>query len=70
MAVTLCPFCGAYSTRKCEIEDEDNGVECPWVDVLEEENSNLNAAIDERIERRRNAAQPSPEQSNQSGNGE
>lgn len=26
----LCPFCGAYSTRQCEIEDEENGVPCPW----------------------------------------
>lgn len=52
-ATKLCPFCGAYSPRKCEIEQEDNGIGCPWLDLLEEENSNLNAAIDEHIERRR-----------------
>jgi len=27
--VTVCPFCGAYSTRSCEMLDETNGV-CPW----------------------------------------
>lgn len=26
----ICPFCGAWSTRQCEIEDEDAGVECAW----------------------------------------
>lgn len=51
MATKLCPFCGAYSPQKCEIEQEDNGIGCPWLDLLEEENSNLNAAIDEHIER-------------------
>lgn len=25
---SLCPFCGAYSTRSCELEEE-MGV-CPW----------------------------------------
>lgn len=53
MAAKLCPFCGAYSPSKCEIEQEDNGIGCPWLDLIEEENSNLNAAIDEHIERRR-----------------
>jgi len=53
MATKLCPFCGAYSPSKCEIEQEDNGIGCPWLDLLEEDNSNLNAAIDEHIERRR-----------------
>lgn len=53
MTAQLCPFCGAYSTRKCEMEDEETGIECPWLEVMEEENSNLNAAIDERRERRR-----------------
>ncbi len=26
---TLCPFCGAYSPRQCELEEETGGV-CPW----------------------------------------
>lgn len=26
---TLCPFCGAYSSRQCELEEETGG-ECPW----------------------------------------
>lgn len=47
----LCPFCGAYSTRSCELEDEENGVECPWLEVLEDENSALNAKIDDYVER-------------------
>ncbi len=25
----LCPFCGAYSRRSCELEDETGG-ECLW----------------------------------------
>lgn len=25
----LCPFCGAYSTRQCELEEETDG-NCPW----------------------------------------
>lgn len=27
--VELCPFCGAYSPRQCELEEETGGV-CPW----------------------------------------
>lgn len=26
---TLCPFCGAYSRRSCELEEESGGI-CPW----------------------------------------
>jgi hypothetical protein len=25
----LCPFCGAYSPRQCELDEETGGV-CPW----------------------------------------
>jgi len=25
----LCPFCGAYSTNQCELEEETEG-NCPW----------------------------------------
>ena len=25
----LCPFCGAYSPRQCELEEETEG-NCPW----------------------------------------
>lgn len=25
---SICPFCGTYSTRSCEFEDDD--AECPW----------------------------------------
>lgn len=31
---TICPFCGAYSRRSCEMEDE-TGV-CAWEDATEE----------------------------------
>ena len=27
--VTLCPFCGAYSPRQCEMLEETGGM-CPW----------------------------------------
>ncbi len=26
---SICPFCGAYSRRSCELEEESGGV-CPW----------------------------------------
>lgn len=26
---TLCPFCGAYSARSCELMEESGGI-CPW----------------------------------------
>ena len=55
-----CKICGAYSTRACEIEDEDAGIECPWLEVLEEQNSALNAAIDDRVEARRHAGGAHP----------
>ena len=29
MSGTLCPFCGAYSPRSCELLEEAGG-ECPW----------------------------------------
>ncbi|AMX93759.1 hypothetical protein A4R28_11905 [Mesorhizobium ciceri] len=25
----LCPWCGAYSPRQCDLEEETGGV-CPW----------------------------------------
>ena len=33
----LCPWCGAYSPRSCELEDE-MGI-CPWVESDEDESS-------------------------------
>ncbi|MBZ9984892.1 hypothetical protein LB521_27550 [Mesorhizobium sp. BR-1-1-8] len=26
---TLCPFCGAYSPKQCDLQEESGGV-CPW----------------------------------------
>lgn len=52
----LCPFCGAYSPRSCEIEDEIDGAECPWADQLADE-PDPDILRDDRDERRRAAAQ-------------
>ena len=32
---SLCPFCGAYSTRSCELDDETGG-SCPWEEIQDE----------------------------------
>jgi len=37
MSDPLCPFCGAYSTRQCELEEEMPGCSCPWEDQLADE---------------------------------
>lgn len=34
--VPLCPVCGAYSPRQCEMRDEADG-ECPWEMMRDEE---------------------------------
>ena len=44
----LCPFCGAYSRRACELEEETGGV-CPW----EESEPDTDIAREDRIERDR-----------------
>ena len=46
MSDELCPFCGAYSVRKCEFDGIDEGAECPWQIALDEEES----LIDYRVE--------------------
>ena len=51
MTDTLCPFCGAYSPRSCELE-EDTGGECPWLKILEDE-PDPDILRDDRDERRR-----------------
>lgn len=28
----LCPFCGAYSPRSCDLEEETGGF-CPWEEI-------------------------------------
>lgn len=35
MSVPPCPFCGAYSPRSCELE-EDTGGFCPWEEIEDE----------------------------------
>lgn len=37
--MTLCPYCGAYSPRKCELE-EDVGC-CPWEESGEYDDEKL-----------------------------
>lgn len=32
---SICPLCGAYSTRSCEIEEETGGA-CPWEEMQDE----------------------------------
>lgn len=47
----ICPFCGAYSPRSCELEEETGG-ECPWQEVLDEE-PDVDRLREDRDERRR-----------------
>jgi hypothetical protein len=49
---TLCPFCGAYSTRQCELLEETDGV-CTWEgsepdpdDLLDQRNEDRRMARD------------------------
>lgn len=30
----LCPFCGAYSPKQCELREETDGF-CPWEEIDE-----------------------------------
>lgn len=47
---TLCPFCGAYSPRQCEMEEETGG-NCPWEEVREQEEYARDEAADAARER-------------------
>jgi hypothetical protein len=46
----ICPWCGAYSTRSCEMEDE-NGM-CPWQEH-QDANPDPDRLREDRDERRR-----------------
>ena len=48
----LCPFCGAYSPRSCEMDDEFSSETCPWLSALEDE-PDPDILRDDRDERRR-----------------
>lgn len=48
--MTLCPFCGAYSPRQCELEDETGGI-CPWEEM--EDGLDMDILREDRDERRR-----------------
>ena len=49
----LCPFCGAYSPRKCELEEEMAGAECPWESLIADEALDPDRLREDRDERRR-----------------
>ena len=44
----ICEFCGAYSTRSCELREEMNGI-CPW----EESEPDPDILREDRDERQR-----------------
>jgi hypothetical protein len=47
----LCPFCGAYSPRQCELEEESGGI-CPWEESEPDPDDLMEARReDERMER-------------------
>jgi hypothetical protein len=35
MSKPICPFCGAYSPKQCDLEEETGGV-CPWEESEDE----------------------------------
>lgn len=37
MGDSLCPFCGASSSQRCELEEEMPGCSCPWEDQIADE---------------------------------
>ena len=45
-AAPLCPMCGAYGPRWCELEDDSGGV-CPWVESGQHERDCLMADDEE-----------------------
>lgn len=54
MSDPLCPFCGAYSTRQCELEEEMPGCSCPWEDQLADEREQDPDLLREDRDERRN----------------
>lgn len=46
----LCPFCGAWDRRSCEMEDETGGV-CPWEETEELDPDRLREDRDEQDRR-------------------
>lgn len=53
MTDTLCPYCGAYSTRACEW-DPDQPDACPWFEIGDEDDEpDPDILREDRDERRR-----------------
>lgn len=48
----LCPFCGAYSPRQCELQEETDGV-CPWEESEPDPDYLVDIRREEREERDR-----------------
>ena len=46
MSERICPFCGAWSRRSCEMEDEMG--ECPWDEESEPDPDYLREDRDEK----------------------
>jgi hypothetical protein len=55
MTQNLCPMCGAYSPRQCELRDETGG-ECPW-ELMSDDEPDPDYLREDRDERR--AQEPS-----------
>lgn len=46
----LCPFCGAYSPRQCELEEETGGT-CPWEESLPDPDEQRDRRRDEHSDK-------------------
>ena len=49
---TLCPWCGAYSPRQCDLEEETGGA-CPWVESGDYEQPDPDRLREDKQERDR-----------------
>jgi len=43
----LCPFCGAYSSRSCDLLDETGGT-CPWDELTDDDRAEIAEREDDR----------------------
>ncbi|WP_192246175.1 hypothetical protein [Mesorhizobium silamurunense] len=44
---TLCPFCGAYAPRSCELREETGG-SCPWEESEPDPDAVMEASREDR----------------------
>jgi hypothetical protein len=52
MSDNLCPYCGSYSPRRCELDEEAGGI-CPWDESGEYEEPSPDRLREDRDERER-----------------